>query len=222
MFRKIAKTAQLNIFTSLRTLFSGNALRFYEDRTAWHNLFREQVTMRINESTFSPLYCANNGTPNALIRILIAMMILKEAEGLSDQKFFENCRFNVLTRSEIGLFDAAGSYHSPGNQMFCKENEMNLYLHAIQGAKGRYQFIVKENGDITIFDTKTNQLIEPYKLICKNNTTKWRFDTGNDYRYFTQNEVDTYQIRKQITETPVKIFNSHSVEKLRLSEWIQV
>ncbi len=89
--------------------------------------------------------------------------------------------------------------------MFFKENQMNLYLHAIQGAKGRYQFIVMENGELAIFDTKTNRLIEPYKLICKNSTTKWRIDTGNGYRYFTQNEVDTYQIRKKITETPVKI-----------------
>ncbi len=453
MFKKTPRTAQFNIFTSPVTLFSGNALKFYEDKTAWHNIFREQITMRINESSFSPLYCANNGTPNAPVRILIAMMILKEVEGLSDQKLFENCRFNMLTRSAIGLFNADdavptestyylfrkrvndyskagnenlfdvlfaeltqnqcidfnvsgkrirmdskllgsniawlsryelvhetlrmfyksmmhheeldkaaeerlnellklkgnkvvytctseevksrlqelgaliykilllfstsvdkhyltlqrvfneqfkidenkvvvsrekeeisaqsvqsphdtdcnfrnkdgnkvkgysinvtescdddkdlnliakvdvrtvctsdvdyfqdnikcaqevfpdkiesahadGAYHSPGNQMFCKENQMNLYLHAIQGAKGRYQFIVKGNGELAIFDTKTNRLIEPYKLICKNNTTKWRIDTGNGYRYFTQNEVDTYQIRKQITETPVKI-----------------
>jgi len=45
MFRKTAKTAQFNIFTSPGTLFSGNALKFYEDRTAWqvhrnHNIFQ--------------------------------------------------------------------------------------------------------------------------------------------------------------------------------------
>ena len=33
------------------------------------------------------------------------MMILKEAEGLSDEKLFENCRFNLLTRSALGLFN---------------------------------------------------------------------------------------------------------------------
>ncbi len=106
MFSKTAKTAQFSIFTSPVTLFSGNALKFYEDKTTWYNIFREQITMRINESSFSPLYCANNGTPNAPVRVLIAMMILKEAEGLSDQKLFENCRFNMLTRSAIGLFNA--------------------------------------------------------------------------------------------------------------------
>ena len=46
--------------------------------------------------------------PNAPVRVLIAMMILKEAEGLSDQKTLENCRFNMLTRSAIGLFKVDG------------------------------------------------------------------------------------------------------------------
>ena len=62
--------------------------------------------MRINESIFEPLYNKGMGTPNASIRILISMMILKEAGGLSDQKLFENCRFNMLTRSAIGLVNA--------------------------------------------------------------------------------------------------------------------
>jgi hypothetical protein len=33
------------------------------------------------------------------------MMILKEADGLSDEKIFENCRFNLLYRSALGLFN---------------------------------------------------------------------------------------------------------------------
>ncbi|MDA3854104.1 MAG: transposase, partial [Bacteroidales bacterium] len=106
MFRKSSETAQLNIFTSPGTLFSGKSLKLYEDRSAWHNQFCEQITMRIDEDIFRPLYCNNNGTPNAPIRILIAMMVLKEAERLSDQKLFENCRFNMLTRSAIGLINA--------------------------------------------------------------------------------------------------------------------
>ncbi len=93
MFKKSSKSGQLNIFTSPKSLFSGNSLKMYEDEHAWHNQFRKQVTMRIDEDIFRPLYCLDNGTPNAPIRILIAMMVLKEAEGLSDQKIFENCRF---------------------------------------------------------------------------------------------------------------------------------
>jgi hypothetical protein len=65
--------------------------------------------MRINESLFSPLYCENNGTPNAPVRVLIAMMVFKKAEGLIDQKIFEKSRFNMLTRSAVGLLNADDS-----------------------------------------------------------------------------------------------------------------
>lgn len=452
MFKKSSGSDQLNIFTSPKTLFSGNSLKMYEDEGAWHNQFRNQVTMRIDENIFRPLYCEDNGTPNAPVRILIAMMVLKEAEGLSDQKIFENCRFNLLVRSAIGLHNADdplptestyylfrkriqdyakqknenlfetafaqitkdqcaefevsgkrirmdskllgsniawlsryelihetlrlfytqakqsgkldkstenrlddllklegnkvvytcsneevksrlqelgeliykilslfsslsgvcyqtlqrvfneqyrvdekkivvarekeeisgksvqspydtdchyrnkdnqkvkgysinvtescdddkplnlishvdvrkasssdvdffqddikktqavfpekivaahadGAYHSPDNQQFCKENEIYLYLHAIQGAKGRYQFNFSEDRVLSIFDTSTNQVIETKKIIGKNDIEKWRIKAEKGYRYFTQKDIDSYLVRKQIAETPIE------------------
>ena len=105
MFKK-TKEPQLNMFSSPSSLLSGKSQKLYEDNAAWHNQFRQQVTFQIDENLFKSLYCSNNGTPNSPIRVLIAMMILKEAEGLSDQKLFENCRFNMLTRSAIGLVNA--------------------------------------------------------------------------------------------------------------------
>lgn len=105
MFKK-SKEPQLNLFSSPTALFSERNLKIYENKDAWHNKFREQVTNRIDENIFQRLYCNNNGTPNASLKVLVAMMILKEAEGLSDEKLFENCRFNLLTRSALGLFNA--------------------------------------------------------------------------------------------------------------------
>ncbi|SKC24036.1 hypothetical protein, partial [Alkalitalea saponilacus] len=65
MFKKSSESGQLNIFTSSKSLFSGNSLKMYEDKQAWHNQFRKQITMRIDENIFRPLYCKDNGTPNA-------------------------------------------------------------------------------------------------------------------------------------------------------------
>lgn len=452
MFRKTAKTVQLNLFTSPNSLFTGHTLKLYEDNASWHNQFRKQVTMRINEDLFSPLFCKNNGTPNSSIRVLIAMMILKEAEGLSDQKIFENCRFNMLIRSAIGLLNADdvvptestyysfrkrisdyvkegnenllevvfaditkkqcvdfevsgkrirmdskllgsniawlsryeiihetfrlfynqvkefgtldattaqqldqllmlegnkvvytvtsdevktrlqqlgeliytvlplfssshsahyltlkrvfeeqykvdenkiviarnkeeisaksiqsphdtdctfrnkdgekvkgysinvtescdddkklnlignvdvrkvstsdvdflqedikkvqevfpdkteavhadGAYHSPDNQLFCKEETIQLHLHAIQGGTGRYQFDLTENSNITILDTNTNNLVDVTKITGKNEIDKWRIKGDKGYRYFTQKDIDTYVIRKKIANTPIE------------------
>lgn len=453
MFKKAPESFQLDLYSSPGSLFTGKTLKLYEDKSAWHNQFRQQVTMRIDESLFSPLYCKDNGTPNSPIRVLIAMMVLKEAEGLSDQKIFENCRFNMLTRSAIGLLNADdsvptestyylfrkrindyatvkegnenlfnvafaqitksqciefevsgkrirmdskllgsniawlsryelihetlrlfynqakqtgkldktteerldtllklegnkvvytctseevksrlqelgeliykilpifsyttskhyltlqrvfqeqykicenkivvakdkaeisaksvqsphdtdctfrdkdgdkvkgysinatencddkglkligdvdvrivstpdvdffqddikkvqevfldkteaahadGAYHSPGNQEFCKENGIELFLHAIQGAKGRYELNMSESGELSVLDTETNKLLDTVKITCKKNTSKWRIITEKGYRYFTQKDIDNYQIRKKIDETPIE------------------
>jgi hypothetical protein len=452
MFKKSAEAIQQNLFSSGTSLYSGKSLKLYEDKLAWQNQFRNQVTMRINENLFSPLYCSNNGSPNAPIRVLVAMMILKEAQGLSDQKIYEDCRFNMLTRSALGLlnaddpvptestyylfrkhvndyakagnenlfelifaditkaqcaefevsgkrirmdskllgsniawlsryelihetlrmfykevkgtsaFDKAtkekldtllkmdgnkvvytcssdevktrlqklgeliheilpmfpasenphyltlqkvfneqfkvdenkivvgrekeeisaksvqsphdtdctfrnkdgnkikgysinaaescddgdvlnlignvdirkvsasdvdffqdainktqevftekteavhtdGAYHSPDNQAFCKDYDIDFYLHAIQGAKGRYEFNFGKNGELTVLDTKTNESVEATKIAGKNNIEKWRIKNEKSYRYFTQKDIDTCLIRKKISETPIE------------------
>ena len=99
---------------------------------------------------------------------------------------------------------ADGAYHSPDNQTYCKNNKTDFYLRAIQGAKGRFQFTVFENGERSILDTKTNQIIESSKLSCKNDIIKRRIETVKGYRYLTQKDIDTYQVRKKIAETPIQ------------------
>jgi len=105
---------------------------------------------------------------------------------------------------KIEAAHADGAYHSPDNQQFCKDNQIDLYLHAIQGAKGRYQFNFSEDGVLSIFDTIENKIIEYLNVICKNDIEKWRIKTEKGYRYFTQKDVDGYLIRKQIEETPIE------------------
>lgn len=42
-------------------------------------------------------------------------------------------------------------------------------------------------------------------IICKDGAQKWRIPTEKGYRYFTQKDIDTYTIRKQMAETPIEI-----------------
>jgi hypothetical protein len=97
-----------------------------------------------------------------------------------------------------------GAYHKPDNQAYCQENYIEMHLHAIQGAKGRYEFHPSDNGEITIFDTKTNEPVETTKFTGKNNVEKWKIKTEKSFRYFTQKNIDTYLIRKKIEETPIE------------------
>lgn len=105
MFKKSNKETQLNAYTSVPTMLESSALKQYGDQGHWHNQFREQVVMRIDEYIFSVLFNSTTGAPNAPVRTLVGMMILKESFGWSDSQLFEHCRFNLLVRSSLGLFN---------------------------------------------------------------------------------------------------------------------
>jgi len=105
MFKKTKDTPQLGIFSSPNLFLSGKTENVYQKQDSWHNLFRVQVTRRIDESIFKPLFSNYTGTPNSSIRVLIAMMVLLEANGWSDGQLFEEIRFNFLVRSALGLMN---------------------------------------------------------------------------------------------------------------------
>lgn len=82
---------------------SDRSERFYEENGSWHNLFMAQVTLRVGGSLFEPLYSKGTGSPNAPVRAMVSMMILKEANRWSDSQLFGQCRFNLLVRRALGL-----------------------------------------------------------------------------------------------------------------------
>jgi hypothetical protein len=105
MFKKSNKESQLDAFASVPNMLENSAFKQYSDKGHWHNQFREQIVMRIDESIFRVLFNNTMGAPNAPVRILVAMMILKESFVWSDSQLFEHCRFNLLVRSALGLFN---------------------------------------------------------------------------------------------------------------------
>ena len=105
MFKKSNKESQLDAFSNVPRMLESSAFKQYSDQGYWHNQFRDQVVMRIDESIFSILFNTTTGAPNAPVRTLIGMMILKESFGWSDSQLFEHCRFNLLARSALGLFN---------------------------------------------------------------------------------------------------------------------
>lgn len=102
MFRKTDTSHQLSLQTSVYQHLNSASSEMFADETSWHNVFYKQVVSHIDENLFSKLYSSDKGSPNAPIRTLIGMMILKEGAGYSDKKLFEDCRFNLLTRKSLG------------------------------------------------------------------------------------------------------------------------
>ena len=102
MFRKSTKNTAPGLFTSFSQQLSAIKQKGIEDSTAWHNIFHEHVTKEINEDLFSVLLKEGIGRSNSPIRVLIAMSILKEGHGWSDEQLFEHCRYNILVMSALG------------------------------------------------------------------------------------------------------------------------
>ncbi len=71
---------------------------------AWNNIFRDQFVNIIDETRYSALYSSVTGRPNASIRTLLGMMVLKEMHGYTDEQLFDSCRFDMRTRSALGLY----------------------------------------------------------------------------------------------------------------------
>jgi len=105
MFRRSSKEPQLDAFSSTVSLLEGKACKLYNDKTHWHNQFYEQITKAVDEDTFKVLFNETMGAPNAPVRILLGMMILKESLGWSDSQLFEQCNFNLLVRKSLGLIN---------------------------------------------------------------------------------------------------------------------
>jgi len=105
MFRKSSTSYQLDIFSNTLSFLSGRSLKVYENDQSWHRQFYNQVTKRIDEEMFRVLFREDFGAPNSPVRVLVAMMILKEGQGLSDAQLFEQVRFNLLVRSALGLLN---------------------------------------------------------------------------------------------------------------------
>ena len=135
MFKKSDKHKQLDAFSSPIEYLKDSSMNYYLKNDSWHNQFREQVVMRVDESLFSVLYSNGKGAPNVSIRVLIGMMILKEGQGWSDEQLFESSNYNLLVRSALGLMtleDAvpvASTYYLFRRNLveYAKEHEEDLF-----------------------------------------------------------------------------------------------
>ncbi len=134
MFRKTVTERQYSIFSNLSGMLNGTARKQFDDSGSWHNQFRKDVYGRIDESLFHVLFDDTMGAPNASIRIMISMMILKEGFGWSDSQMFEQCHFNLLVRGALGLINiddkvpADSTYYLFRKRVheYCKENGIDL------------------------------------------------------------------------------------------------
>ena len=163
MFRKTESTPQLDLFTAPSNILPRRAQKKYTDEKAWHNQFFKLVTSRIDEESFRPLFEATTmGAPNASVRILVAMSILKEGFGCSDEDLFEKCEFDLLARRALGLemlddkLPSLDTYYLFGRRLteYEQRTGINLMERCFEQVTGEQVKLFKISGSSVRMDSK--------------------------------------------------------------------
>ena len=81
------------------------AVNKFNDENAYHRVFRSCITDNIDPSMFKDLYTAGKGAGSQNPRVLMAMLIFKEAKGMTDLELEHSMQFDPCTRYAIGLDD---------------------------------------------------------------------------------------------------------------------
>ena len=225
MFKKSSKETQLDAFSSITNMLESSAFKQYSDQGHWHNQFREQVVMRIDESIFSALFNNTIGAPNAPVRTLIGMMILKESFAWSDSQLFEHCRFNLLVRSSLGLFNMNDPLPVESTYYLLRKRIYDHQKQCGEDLMGKV-FAHITRGQIKEFDVNGRNIRMDSKLIGSNialftryeiiHQTLCMFYKSLDKRLKSKlQSSDMEQFEKLIKEEPLKTVYRSTREELK-------
>ena len=207
MFKKSDQNKQLDAFSSPTEYLKGSTMNYYLKNDSWHNLFRIQVVMRVDESIFSVLYTELTGAPNASIRVLIGMMILKEAYGWSDEQMFEYCNYNLLVRSSLGLMTLDDSVPVASTYYLFRRN---LLAYNKQHGEDLYKKC-QENitaSQILEFNVSGKQVRMDSKLIGSNISWYSRYELIHETLRLFITEREEFIFKKSLSKTELSLIKN--------------
>ena len=103
MYKRSELSTDQDLFSGVTQHLNGTRHKELTDPRAWHNQYYQNITSQVDESIFSCLYASRMGRPNASIRRIVAMIILKEGQNWTDEQLFEQVRYNLKVMRALGL-----------------------------------------------------------------------------------------------------------------------
>lgn len=225
MFRKSSSHIQGNLFSSVPSILEGKSLNQYNDTYGWHNQFRIQIVSRVDESVFSVLFSQKMGAPNSPVSQLVGMMVLKEAFGWSDTQLFEQCRFNLLVRGALGMFNLDDEVPADSTYyLFRKRIHQYNREHNVDLLQRAFESVTK--GQVKDFEVSGKVIRMDSKLIGSNIAWYSRFEivhqtfvsfcktlTKSDFLLFSEEE--NQQIKLLYGEEPQKTIYRSTREEVQ-------
>lgn len=225
MFKKSNKHNQVDLFCGVPSILEGKSLVQYNNKEGWHNQFRKQIVSRIDESIFKVLFNEKMGAPNASVSLLIGMMILKDSSGWSDLQLFENCRFNLLTRSALGLFNLNDDIPTDSTYyLFRKRIHEHQRLHNEDLLEKTFELITRQqiidfevNGKNIRMDSKligsNIAYFSRYEIIHQTLTLFYKTLKNINLSQFSEDEKQ--QLKNLLEEEPVKTVYRSSKDEIQ-------
>lgn len=99
---------------------------------SWAEPFRTRGLPLIDEESFAPLYCEDNGRPNQPVEVVFGTLILKEMFNLTDAEALEQLEFNLLWHHALCL--------SSEDAHLCQKTLHNFRARLMADDKGRLAF----------------------------------------------------------------------------------
>jgi hypothetical protein len=209
MFRESAVVKTKGLWSGDEWLLSERSQKIYDDTEGWAPKFRREVVNRIDENIFKPVFNESNGAPNAPIRVLVGMIVLKEGMGWSDSQLYEEARFNVLVRRALGLV----------NREDDPPVESTYYLFR----KRLVGYGAGHDGE-DLLEKAFRQITHSQCLEYGVSGRRIRMDSklmGSNIAYFTRYEIIHETIRKYARENKGKAFNLEREMAALLAEVIK-
>ena len=138
---------------------------------------------------------------NGEVHLIVDVQL--EGANHSDDKYIVPALEGVqqVIDHEIKELYTDGAYNSESNREFVSDLEVDLQWHltAMQGRKGRYDFEFDEHGNLLVTDIRSGIVQVATKIMSKKNLPKFRISGGKSgYRYFDEESLKRYEIRKKI------------------------
>jgi hypothetical protein len=127
MFRK--RDPQGGLFESSGLLPPEKAQRLEK---SWADGFRRHALPLIDEAAFAPLYCEDNGRPNAPVEIVFGVLLLKAMFDLTDEEALEQLEWNLQWHHALRL--------QPEDAHLCQKTLHNFRARLLAHDGGRLAF----------------------------------------------------------------------------------
>lgn len=119
---------------------------------SWAEVFRSRVLPSIDEEPLRDSFHADMGRPNASIRLLTGLHLLKEEHDFTDEELLDNLEFNLQWQHALGV--------EPATAHLCQKTLHNFRLRLIEDDRALDMFtkLTKAMAEVDGINFKTQRL----------------------------------------------------------------